>query len=153
MAKKPKSYVDETALAIHLLDTFTRLAQDPLLSSLGAWWWIQKKSGLGWDDRAALRVGVIDINRARAGVESSIALEMIDRAVALTKEIGQGLAIGAAGKVNPVLGAGAALASTVSSGGGAGDTVTNATYKTKPSKKQIDAALQILGDAGMLGNP
>lgn len=96
--------VDDTKVAIELIRAGVTLAQDPLISSLVAWYWVQKRSDLGIDDRAALRVGIIDINRARAGVESSIAIEMMDRAISLFKDIGSASALAGLTVANPTVG-------------------------------------------------
>lgn len=137
MARKPKqvTYIDETAVAIKIIDTLTVLATDPLWSSMGAWWWLQTRSGLGWDDRQLLKAGIIDIGQARAGIDRSIFLDLLDRASSMMK--GAGTMLLAA--KNPAAGAAAAAID-----------ITQASYKSKPSQEQVAAAFKVLGDAGMI---
>lgn len=132
---KKSSYVDETAVAVKIIDTFRILATDPLWSSMLAWWWLQTKSGLGWDDRQLLKVGIVDIGKARSGLDHSIALDLLDRASGMMKGAGTLLLA----TKNPAAGAAAAALD-----------ITQASYKSKPSQEQVAAAFKVLGDAGMI---
>lgn len=141
MAKKPKMvyYIDESQVALEMIRSITKLAQDPLISSMVSWWWLQKRSTLGWDDRQLLKLGIIDINRSRAGVESSVAFDLMDRAKELIQGISQSTA----------LAAGAAAAPEVAAAGAAGMFAQDLfTSKRKPTQEEVTRALQVLEKAG-----
>lgn len=127
MAKKknPNDYL----VAIEMIRTVKELAQDPLISSLYAWYWIQKKSGLGLDDRALLRAGVIDINGARANVDNSIVMGALDRVTSLAGDLAKGLGLAAASTAAPEI---AAIA-------GASESLT-------PKKKRTTGDAATVGD-------
>lgn len=97
MARRKYTDPNDALIAIELIRTAKDLIQDPLLSSLYAWYWIQKRSGLGWDDRAALRLGVIDINAARAKVDSSIVVQAMSNVAGMAGDLAKGLGIAKAG--------------------------------------------------------
>lgn len=142
MAKKKVTNDTADALvAIELIQSLTKLAQDPLWSSLLGWWWVQKRSDLGWDDRTALRMGIIDINRARANVEGTAILTVLDQATSLVDSLSKSAALGAAVAANPV--AGGAAAAVSSFGGG---------KKTKKQTKEeeIAYAIELLNKHGAL---
>lgn len=141
MSKKQNKqvhYIDDTALAVEIVRGIFTLAQDPLISSLYSYWWVQKRSDLGIDDRAALRLGIIDINRARAGVESSVAFELMDRATGIIKDIGSAALFAK----SPVAGAAVLGTQAVSS---------RKKASGKPSQDDIDQAFEVLSNAGLIG--
>lgn len=111
MPRRKQESAKDYLVAIELLHTVQALLQDPLISSLYAWYWIERMSGLGFDDRVALRLGVIDINGARANVDNSIVLQALDKFKSLAGDLALGLGIsGAGGAPAGLLAAGASEA-------------------------------------------
>lgn len=78
-----------------LIRGFVKLAQDPLWAAMFSWWWLQTQSGLGWDDRQLLKAGIIDISRARAGVESSVVFDFARESADLAARLGQSILLAA----------------------------------------------------------
>ncbi|GAH95270.1 unnamed protein product [marine sediment metagenome] len=81
--------VAEVQAQINLHSLLAKLLTDPLISSILAFEWIQRLSKLGWDDRQKLMIGTIDINRARAQIDSTAAIEVIKASAGAAAEIGK----------------------------------------------------------------
>lgn len=105
MGRKNQQTQGDAMVAVALIDATTKLLTDPLISSLYAWFWIQRKSGLGFDDRALLRAGVIDINAARAKVDNSIVMQALDKTTSLAGDLAKGLGMAKGGAAGLLAGA------------------------------------------------
>lgn len=95
MSKKSEGAAN-ALVSVELIRAFTKLAQDPLVSTMVAWWWLQQESNLGWDDRQVLKVGIIDINRSRANIDSSIIFDFARESAGLAGKLGSAIALAAA---------------------------------------------------------
>lgn len=87
MAKKqdPMVAMANSKVLIQLIQSVEKLLLDPLWSSILGWQYVGENNSFKWYDQAALYTGIIDINRARADIDSTAALEVAKVAVDLAK--------------------------------------------------------------------
>ncbi|GAI14767.1 unnamed protein product, partial [marine sediment metagenome] len=105
MARKAKSdqvRIAEAAVRVKALDVFQTLMQDPLWSTMVGFWLQADVLGFSTLEKGLVRVGIIDINRARANVESTVLLELTKQSIDLVKSLGTSLAIAKAGALGDV---------------------------------------------------
>lgn len=100
MAKKDNGLnMHEARVLTEVLRSFTAIITEPMYQTMISWWWLQKKSSLGWDDRQMLKAGIIDMAQAKAGIDKSFITELLGGAAGIVQgasDIAAGAAIGAA---------------------------------------------------------
>ncbi|GAH94389.1 unnamed protein product, partial [marine sediment metagenome] len=101
-AKSDQVRIAEAAVRVKALDVFQTLMQDPLWSTMVGFWLQADVLGFSFLEKQLVRTGIIDINRARANVESTVLLELTKQTIDLVKSLGTSLAIAKASALGDV---------------------------------------------------